>query len=643
MEDARIYEAGLAGRSSRSPDPWIRAKLAYALGRLRDPEANIYFPVLLRDEDPAVRRAAAFGAGVSGDARLVRLLVPVLSDLDSKTADAAAESLGKLGGEEATRALLGAAGSSLASGPRVAAARALWRGSSLTPAYVVPLLGPLAGREPADSNGRRLRWEAVYALARKPVPEAAPYLRAALSSADVSLVATAARGLGILQVVDAADHLAGLAMGPDSSVVIQALGALEKIAAKSQLPPAARAAARARVMDGRPGVRVAALRLLGRFPNDEEVRLLLEGAIREEGWASQAALVSLVRAFPAKGLKRCLEKARGESLDLKLGAAEALPLVPLAGRSGLAERLLADPLPRVRAAVLAAGDALSNELILKGLADGDAAVRAAAAEAGAAARSKAESAPSSGAGVVAGAFAKSWDAAFDGLLRETEADYTVTALEAAALLGKRGQDLLARYVDASDAVVRERARKLLVEKYKASANSFRRMPVRSVFGPRDYAQMSRDANESTFAAGLLASRGVVSIDLLYEDAPMTVESFRRLAAKGLFDGITIHRVVPDFVVQAGDPRGDGTGGPGYAIRDEINPVPYERGTVGMALSGPDTGGSQWFITLAPQPHLDGSYTVFGRVSAYIERVDFIEQNDRLENVTVEVSPRAKRP
>ncbi|MBL8112220.1 MAG: peptidylprolyl isomerase [Acidobacteria bacterium] len=633
MEDARLYDAGFASRATRSPDPWMRAKMALALGRLKDPEANIYFPVLLKDDDPAVRRAAAFGAGVSGDARLVRLLVPVMSDLDPKTADAAAEALGKLGGDEATRALLGIAGSSAEAPPRAAAARALWRGSALTPSLVVPVLGPLAGREAAASSGRSLRREAVFALARKPVPEAAPFLRAALSSADARLVATAVRGLGVLGATDAASEISGLAMGPDSSVVIQSLLSLERIAAKGELPSSARTAALARATDGRPGVRVSALRLLGRFPNDEEVRFTLEGAIREQGWASQAALVSLVRSNPAKGLERCLEKVRGESLDLKLGAAEALPLVPEPGRTQLARVLLADPLPRVRAAALAAGDSLSNELLAVGLADRDAAVRAAAVEAGAASRSKAESGP----------FSKAWDTAFEALLRETEADYTVTALEAAASLGTKGRDLVARYTDAPDAVVRERARKLLVEKYAVPAASFKRIPVKSIFGPRDYAQMARDANESTFAAELVTAKGAVLIDLLYEDAPMTVENFRRLAAKGLFDGITIHRVVPDFVVQAGDPRGDGTGGPGYAIRDEINPNSYERGTVGMALSGPDTGGSQWFITLAPQPHLDGNYTVFGRVSAYIERADVIEQNDRLENVSVEVSPRGKRP
>jgi cyclophilin family peptidyl-prolyl cis-trans isomerase len=91
-------------------------------------------------------------------------------------------------------------------------------------------------------------------------------------------------------------------------------------------------------------------------------------------------------------------------------------------------------------------------------------------------------------------------------------------------------------------------------------------------------------------------------------------------------------VVPDFVVQGGDPRGDGSGGPGYAIRDEINRLRYDRGALGMALSGPDTGGSQFFITLSPQPHLDGGYTVFGHVIAGDEVLDQIRLGDRIEKV-----------
>jgi cyclophilin family peptidyl-prolyl cis-trans isomerase len=122
-----------------------------------------------------------------------------------------------------------------------------------------------------------------------------------------------------------------------------------------------------------------------------------------------------------------------------------------------------------------------------------------------------------------------------------------------------------------------------------------------------------------------------ALDLLLEcrEAPLTCVNFLQLAVQGFYDGLTFHRVVPDFVVQAGDPRNDSYGGPGYMIRDEINRLRYDRGRVGMALAGPHTGGSQFFITLAPQPHLDGGYTVFGRLVGGDEVLDRLRQGDRI--------------
>jgi cyclophilin family peptidyl-prolyl cis-trans isomerase len=113
---------------------------------------------------------------------------------------------------------------------------------------------------------------------------------------------------------------------------------------------------------------------------------------------------------------------------------------------------------------------------------------------------------------------------------------------------------------------------------------------------------------------------------------MTCINFLNLAGQGFYDGLVFHRVVPDFVVQGGDPRGDGTGGPSYSIRDEINQLRYDRGVVGMALAGPDTGGSQFFLTLSPQPHLDGGYTAFGEVVSGGEVLDQIRLGDRIETI-----------
>ena len=127
-------------------------------------------------------------------------------------------------------------------------------------------------------------------------------------------------------------------------------------------------------------------------------------------------------------------------------------------------------------------------------------------------------------------------------------------------------------------------------------------------------------------------RGVLTLELLPAQAPLTVAAFLALVDRRYFDGQRWHRVVPNFVAQAGDPRGDGWGGPGSTLRDEINPQRYVTGTVGMALSGPDTGGSQFFITESTQPHLDGTYTVFGRVSGDMRVLTLVTQGDRIRSI-----------
>src|SRR5205085_1782481 len=127
-------------------------------------------------------------------------------------------------------------------------------------------------------------------------------------------------------------------------------------------------------------------------------------------------------------------------------------------------------------------------------------------------------------------------------------------------------------------------------------------------------------------------RGALVVELFPAEAPLTVAAFLALVDRRYFDGSRWHRVVPNFVVQDGDPRGDGWGGPGFVLRDELNPVRYETGTVGMALSGPDTGGSQFFITHSPQPHLDGTYTVFGRVVSGLATLGGVAQGERIRSI-----------
>jgi cyclophilin family peptidyl-prolyl cis-trans isomerase len=143
-------------------------------------------------------------------------------------------------------------------------------------------------------------------------------------------------------------------------------------------------------------------------------------------------------------------------------------------------------------------------------------------------------------------------------------------------------------------------------------------------------------------ATLHTNHGAISLELFGEDAPKTVGNFTRLARHGFYDGVVFHRVIPDFMIQGGDPTGTGMGGPGYEFEDEINPNRVERGALAMANSGPNTNGSQFFIVTAEScPWLDGKHTVFGRVTEGMEVVERIsalprDAGDRpRDDVTIE--------
>jgi cyclophilin family peptidyl-prolyl cis-trans isomerase len=126
-------------------------------------------------------------------------------------------------------------------------------------------------------------------------------------------------------------------------------------------------------------------------------------------------------------------------------------------------------------------------------------------------------------------------------------------------------------------------------------------------------------------AHMNTTHGTIALELFDEDAPKTVENFRKLAADGFYNGVIFHRVIPDFMIQGGDPQGTGTGGPGYTFEDEINQHKIVRGVIAMANAGPNTNGSQFFIvTTDAAPWLDGRHTVFGRVTAGMDAVDAIE-------------------
>jgi peptidyl-prolyl cis-trans isomerase B (cyclophilin B) len=139
-----------------------------------------------------------------------------------------------------------------------------------------------------------------------------------------------------------------------------------------------------------------------------------------------------------------------------------------------------------------------------------------------------------------------------------------------------------------------------------------------------------------YRATIETTRGTIELELYPAHAPKTVNNFVFLSRQGFYDGLTFHRVISNFMIQGGDPLGTGTGGPGYRFEDETygNPLKHETGVISMANAGPNTNGSQFFITHSPQPHLNGRHTVFGKVIKGQEVVDAIRQGDKMTKITI---------
>jgi len=151
-------------------------------------------------------------------------------------------------------------------------------------------------------------------------------------------------------------------------------------------------------------------------------------------------------------------------------------------------------------------------------------------------------------------------------------------------------------------------------------------------------EMQIDVNKN-YSVSVETEKGTLEIELFAKDAPNTVNNFVFLAREGFYDGVSFHRVIPNFMIQGGDPTGSGSGGPGYRFADEFdgNPNRHETGSLSMANAGPATNGSQFFICHGPQPHLDGKHTVFGKITSDQATVDAIAQGDTMVKVTINES------
>jgi cyclophilin family peptidyl-prolyl cis-trans isomerase len=294
--------------------------------------------------------------------------------------------------------------------------------------------------------------------------------------------------------------------------------------------------------------------------------------------------------------------------------------------AGRLEAMLKDTdqrvVPSVLEAMVKSKAPTAATVLVEHLKADDPAVRSAAA------RGIAELKPSNGSAALAEAYRFGQ--------RDSTYSARASALEALAKYGAEAVPTLRAALADKDWAVRVRAAQLVKEIDPSGADPAMQIrPAPTTFTAEQYEAVRLLNPPVATQVYLDTDRGTIQIELAPLDAPLTVENFVTLAKKGYFTGLSVHRVVPDFVVQDGDPRSDGEGGPGYSIRDELSQRPYLRGTLGMALdSWRDTGGSQYFITHTPQPHLDAKYTVFGRVIAGMEVVDRIQQWDVIRKVRV---------
>jgi cyclophilin family peptidyl-prolyl cis-trans isomerase/HEAT repeat protein len=310
------------------------------------------------------------------------------------------------------------------------------------------------------------------------------------------------------------------------------------------------------------------------------------------------------------GMARVMGRSRAEMF-----------LIYIRHKKLLREQTPSQALPEVLRAFAAYKPNDTQKILIEYLADSDVIVRATAAEL------LAEQPPDE-------SNSRALIAALPVALRDRDLnDASLAILDALAKQkSAAANDAIKTALDSSDHLIRRRAVALL--KANGVGDFSNRIgTVKTRNTDADYLRaIARTGRKVT--ATMVTSKGAFTIEFLPEEAPLTVDNFVQLARKGYFRGQTIPRVVPNFVVQAGDPRGDQNGGPGYQIRCEVNEVSYERGAVGMALSGKDTGGSQWFVTHSPQPHLDGGYTVFGRVIRGMEVVDNIARGDVIRRVII---------
>ncbi len=622
----------------------IRRRAALAIGRVGLPAGIQPLVARLSDTDPDVRAMAAFALGLIGDATAVAPLINALTDASPIVRGRAAEALGQIEAKEKDQvnpADRRDAGDAI--GPMVAEYAKSPVVSSMMPddekwpappeaeafrlgIYALVRLGtyePLAAAV-LDTQGVPMAnwWPVAYALGRIEDRRAVPALLLILNGPGKYSAAFAARGLGVLKDGPAVNPLMTIASTPGTprEVVVSAVRALATIGegrASALLVKLASDAAD-------PNVRITAVTALGTLKPADGLAIVQD--LMSDPWPTMRA--AALRAAAAIDVDNFVLVLSGMEPDpqwsVRAALAEVLGTLPSNVALERVRSMLKDEDQRVVPSVLNALVRLkapdAGAVAVAQLKEPDFVVRATAA------RIVGELKPAGGVEALREALTlASADAAVDAraAILSALAEYGASAAT---------PDLKAALND-KDWALRVHAATLLG---KLDPSGVYLAAMRPVPGEPRTPYNNPDLIGPAFSPHVFieTAKGTIEFELAVLDAPQTAWSFVALARNGFFNGLSIHRVVPNFVVQDGDPRGDGEGGPGFTIRDELNERPFLRGTVGMALSWKDTGGSQFFITHSPQPHLDARYTVFGQVVAGMDVVDRIQQDDTIQHVKV---------
>ena len=611
----------------------IRRRAALAVGRVGLVDG---VPPLLKllqgDADAEVRQMAAFALGLIGDSSAVEPLRAALADPEPLVAGRAAEALGLIGDAASAPAIgtLVAAHSGAAAALAADESRAQLNGAAEAFRLGVYALTRLKAYEPLaaavlgpDGQPRLRWWPVAYALQRIEDKRAIPALLS-LARTDTSYTrAFAIKGLGALKASEAVPVILPLIEPARATTAptIEAIRAIARIG-DAQGEPVLTKLLYTRGLN--PMVRVETLLALGESAGEVSVDAFVDFL----GDPAPSVRVAALQGFAKRDEDTFMTVLSGLDPDSHWSVRSALATVLATIHRDRAlpplTAMLTDSDARVIPAVLNALTKLKapgmDQVLFDRIGSDDVGIRTAAAT------NIGELKPEGGVEALIGAYKRGeadlvFDtraAALDGLAKYGAAQ-AVPTLQAA--------------LKDKEWAVRVKAAELLktldptIETVQA---------IRPAPSTRPVNYTSPDLLTPTVSPHVFieTERGTIEIELDVLDAPLTSENFMTLARKGYFDGLAFHRVVPNFVVQGGDPRGDGDGGPGYTIRDELNQEPYVGGTVGMALAWRDTGGSQFFITHSPQPHLDARYTVFGRVVSGFELIDEIKQWDVMKRVRV---------